>query len=182
MPLQLQIFHLHHLPKLTFWKPEILWTWQWKYTSLATRETSASPPLSSSFSYYPHPSLAQLKPQENEPRSATYARGQVAQFAEVSEVETVSWLESPPLILHLTAEVLAVLVLQHSQSPFEEGSIWRLLREDKPIVLHRLGGGAGVNLFELHKSSLIITNCLVNHKRYLVINGNNNRLYQPCTL
>ena len=181
MPLELQIFHLHHLPKLTFWKPEILWTWQWKYTSLAARETSASP-QSSSFPYSPDSSLTQLEPQENKLQSAKYARGQVAQFAKVSAVEIVSWLESPPLILHLMARVLAVLVLQHSQSPFEEGSIWRLLREDKPVVLHRLGGGADVNLFELHKGSLIITNCLVNHKRYLVINGNNNRLYQPCTL
>lgn len=96
----------------------------------------------------------------------------------------MSRLESPPLILHLIVKVLPVSVQLHSRSPFEEGNFLKLLRADKqmPVVLHRSGGGAGVNLFALHIGSLIITNCLVNHQRYLVINGNNNRLYQLSTL
>lgn len=64
----------------------------------------------------------------------------------------------------------------------EGGSIWRLWEQITPVVLQGPGGGVGANLFALHKGSLIITNCLVNHKRYLAINGNNNRWYRLCTL
>lgn len=47
-PRELQIFPLRHLPKLKFWKPEILRIWQWKYTLLAAKETLASLPLAPS--------------------------------------------------------------------------------------------------------------------------------------
>lgn len=95
----------------------------------------------------------------------------------------MSRLESPPLILHLTVKVLPVFDQQHSRSPLEEGGIFRLLRADNRLLFYTgRGGGAGVNLFALHKGSLKITNCLVNHERYLVINGNNNRLYQLSTV
>lgn len=130
-------------------------------TSLAARETPALLPLSHSCPYPPAPSLlpslGQHKPQENNSGSAEDAWGEIAQFAEVSKAEIVSRLESPPLILHLIVKVQL-----HSRSPFEEGNFLRLLRADKqtPVVLHRSGGGAGVNLFALQIGSLIITNCL----------------------
>lgn len=64
----------------------------------------------------------------------------------------------------------------------EGGSIWRLREQITPVVLQGPGGGVGATLFALHKGCLIMTNCLVNHKRYLAINGNNNRWYRLCTL
>lgn len=93
------------------------------------------------------------------------------------QVEIVSRLASslPTPRLHLSAKGFPVSVLQASQSGVKWEASGGLREQITPVVLQGPGGGVGANLSALHKGSLIITNCLVNHKRYLAINGNNNR-------